>query len=222
MMKYKAILFDLDDTLYNRDKAFERFVERFLSRYASALKDEDPDSLRDALYQLDDHGYKSRREMFTEIIDRFSWRHLPSVEELVNYFILELPQCVERSPELLETLDWCFNKRIKMGIVTNGLAEMQKTKIDQLMIKKYMNTVIISEEVGLKKPDPQIFHLALNRMGIESQSTLFVGDNPLLDVKGANDSGLISVWLSNGRIWNIDSYQPVMTIEKLSELTRIE
>lgn len=75
----------MDDTLYNRDKAFERFVERFLSRYASALKDEDPDRLRDALYQLDDHGYKSRREMFKEIIDRFSWRCLPGLDELVNY-----------------------------------------------------------------------------------------------------------------------------------------
>jgi putative hydrolase of the HAD superfamily len=67
---------------------------------------------------------------------------------------MELPQCVERPLELLETLDWCFNNHIKMGIVTNGLTEMQKKKIDQLMISKYMNTVIVSEEVGLKKPDP--------------------------------------------------------------------
>jgi FMN phosphatase YigB (HAD superfamily) len=58
-------------------------------------------------------------------------------------------------------------------------------------------------------------------MGIENQSTLYVGDNPPIDAKGANDSGLISVWLSNGRIWNIDQYKPRITIEKLSELTRI-
>lgn len=78
--------------------------------------------------------------------------------------------------------------------------------------------IIISDEVGIKKPDPKIFHLALSKINSNSETTLFVGDNPLWDVKGAIDAGLVSVWLSNGQTWNIKHYRPRYIIKNISEL----
>lgn len=89
-----------------------------------------------------------------------------------------------------------------MGIVTNGNSDFQNSKIDKLDFRKYMKTVMISEEVGIRKPDPKIFHLALSKIDSNNENTLFVGDNPLVDIKGANDSGLIPVWLSHGQVLN--------------------
>ena len=67
---------------------------------------------------------------------------------------------------------------MKMGIVTNGSSYFQNTKIDLLDIRKYMDCIIISEEVNLRKPDPEIFRLALTEMHVDPGSTMFVGDNP--------------------------------------------
>jgi putative hydrolase of the HAD superfamily len=217
-MYQEAILFDLDDTLYDRSQAFEKFVELFVSNYSSALDQESPSILKDTLFKLDCKGYKPRREMFTEIMNNVSWRYLPSLEELINYYCIEFPNCVESTSELFKTLDWCFDNNIKMGIVTNGPVQMQNEKIDNLKIRKYMRTIIISDEVGFRKPDPEIFLLALNELNIENNSALYIGDNPSTDIKGANDAGITSVWLSLGQTWDIEDYYPVITISSLSEI----
>jgi putative hydrolase of the HAD superfamily len=59
-----------------------------------------------------------------------------------------------------------------------------------LNLRKYMKTIIISEEVNIRKPNPEIFQLALSRINSINETTLFVGDNPLWDIKGALDAGL--------------------------------
>lgn len=106
-------------------------------------------------------------------------------------------------------------------IVTNGNSDFQNTKIDKLDFKKYMKTIIISEEVNISKPDPKVFQLALSKIDSNKKSTLFVGDNPLIDIKGANDSGLVSVWLSHGQSWDTKQYIPRYIINNISELMNI-
>ena len=77
-----------------------------------------------------------------------------------------------------------------------------------------MKTIIISEEVNFRKPDPKIFNL-------NNKTTLFVGDNSLIDIKGVIDSDLISVWLNHGQIWNLKYYTPRYIINNISELMLI-
>ena len=81
-----------------------------------------------------------------------------------------------------------------MGIVTNGDSLLQQTKIDKLNLRKYMEAIIISEELKMRKPDSEIFLLALSKIQSRSETTLFVGDNPSIDIKGAINAGLVSVW----------------------------
>ena len=73
----------------------------------------------------------------------------------------------------------------------------------------------------MRKPDSKIFHLALSKINSNNETTLFVGDHPLIDIKGAINSGLIPVWLNGGRIWNIKHYKPKYIINNLNELTKI-
>ena len=91
-------------------------------------------------------------------------------------------------------------------------------KIDKLKIREYMKTIIISEDVNIRKPDPKIFQFTLAKIQSNCETTLFVGDNPMVDIKGAIDSGLISVWLSHDRAWNIKQFHPTYIIDKLSDL----
>lgn len=105
-----------------------------------------------------------------------------------------------------------------MGIVTNGASASQSGKLDTLGIRRYMGTIVMSEEVGLRKPDPRIFQLALDNLGIEPSAACYVGDHPANDVLGASDAGLTAVWLKGTHDWPEGCDEPRFQIDALSEL----
>ncbi len=220
-MIFDTILFDLDDTIHDRNSSLCKFVDFFILRYCDALDYDSKLIVKDVFFEIDNKGYKPREEVFKELQDRVSWKYKPDLKELIDFWNVEFPKCAEPMLNIYNVLDYFINKNIKMGIVTNGNSNFQNTKIDKLDFRKYMKTIIISEEVDIRKPDPKIFHLALSKIDSNNEKTLFVGDNPLIDIKGAIDSGLVSVWLSHGQVWNIKHYIPGYIINDISELMKI-
>lgn len=220
-MIFDTILFDLDDTIHDRNRSLCKFVDHFILRYFDAPDNDSKLIIKDVFFEIDNKGYKSREEMFKELQGRIPWKYKPDLEELIDFWNVEFPRCAEPMPNIYNVLDYFIDKNIKMGIVTNGNSDFQNTKIDKLNFRKYMKTIIISEEVGIRKPDTEIFHLALSKINSNKETTLFVGDNPLIDIKGAIDSGLVSVWLSHKQVWNIKNYIPQYTINNISELIKI-
>ncbi|MEO8101571.1 MAG: HAD-IA family hydrolase [Betaproteobacteria bacterium] len=93
--------------------------------------------------------------------------------------------------ELLEAL----HGRCRLGIVTNNSVAEQREKLRALNISGYFDTVVISEEVGVTKPDPEIFAIALERIGAQAQDAVFVGDNWTNDIEGALGAGMAAIWL---------------------------
>jgi putative hydrolase of the HAD superfamily len=220
-MIFDTILFDLDDTIHDRNRSLCKFVDLFILRYCDALDYDSKLIMKDVFFEIDNKGYKPREEVFKELQDRFPWKCKPDLKELIDFWNVEFPRCAEPMPNIYNVLDYFIDKNIKMGIVTNGNSNFQNTKIDKLDFRKYMKTIIISEEVDIRKPDPKIFHLALSKINSNNETTLFVGDNPLIDIKGAIDSGLVSVWLSHGQVWNIKHCAPRYIINNISELMKI-
>lgn len=220
-MIFDTILFDLDDTIHDRNRSLCKFVDLFILRYCDGLDYDSKLIVKDIFFEIDNKGYKPREEVFKELQDRVSWKYKPDLKELIDFWNVEFPKCAEPMLNIYNVLDYFLGKNIKMGIVTNGNSDFQNTKIDKLDFRKYMKTIIISEEVDIRKPDPKIFHLALSKIDSNNKNTLFVGDNPLIDIKGAIDSGLVSVWLSHGQVWNIKHYIPRYIINNISELMKI-
>ncbi len=95
-----------------------------------------------------------------------------------------------RAPGAVETVRALREAGVKTCILTNGNVRVQNAKIDALGIRGLLDTIVISEDVGLRKPDPAIFALTLTELGVDAPSTLFVGDNPEVDVVGAANAGL--------------------------------
>ena len=220
-MIFDTILFDLDDTIHDRHKSLCKFTDLFLLKYFPTLSYNSKLTMKDVFFDLDRQGYTPREEMFKELLNRFSCEYKPDLQELINFWNFEFPKCAQPMANLYNVLDFFVNKNIKMGIVTNGYSDFQNTKIDRLNLRKYMKTIIISEEVNIRKPNPEIFQIALSRINSNSETTLFVGDHPLWDIKGAMDAGLIPVWLSNGKVWNSKQYTPRYIINSISELLNI-
>ncbi|MGW7253670.1 HAD family hydrolase [Streptomyces sp. NPDC054834] len=93
-------------------------------------------------------------------------------------------------------------------IVTNGRTGQQEAKIRHTGLDRLVQGWVISEGVGHKKPEPEIFHAAAHAVGVPLTGAWVVGDSPHADVAGANALGLRSVWVSNGRPWPQVPYRP--------------
>ena len=158
---FDTILFDLDDTLHDRGKTLRAFIRLFLQKYADNLEPRSRRVFENAFLKMDEQGYRPREEVFTELNKTLLWKHAPELKEQLDFWYSEFPKCAEPVSDLNGVLDFFQARNIKMGIVTNGSSAFQNTKIDRLCIRKYMKTIIISEEVNYRKPDPKIFRLAL-------------------------------------------------------------
>ena len=108
----------------------------------------------------------------------------------------------------------------RIGMVTNGSAEVQRDKLRTLGILERFDPLVISSEAGVKKPDPAIFEVALAASGASAADTWFVGDNLWHDVPGALASGVRAIWLDRqGVPLQPDWPQPDAVIRSLDELT---
>jgi putative hydrolase of the HAD superfamily len=177
--------------------------------------------LKAAFIELDEHGYRPRGELFAELDAKYPGRLRLDAEAFLTYWYEEFPTCAIPMPGLYDVLDGFAKRNIRMGLVTNGVSVLQRAKIDKLGIRTYMSAIVISEEAGIRKPDPAIFRLALARMGADAGAALFVGDNPIADMPGARAAGLISVWLGRGQEWPVVSFQPDRIITELADLLNL-
>jgi putative hydrolase of the HAD superfamily len=99
---------------------------------------------------------------------------------------------------LFSDADWTLaslrGAGLKLGLITNGSVHMQSRKLKSLALAPMFDTILISDAEGVSKPDPQIFHRALERLGAKPGHSVFVGDNPDVDVAGARAAGMRAVW----------------------------
>ncbi len=122
--------------------------------------------------------------------------------------------------EILKSL----NEKYKLGLVTNGLSEHQRFKIEKFELEKYFECILISEEVGFQKPDIQIFNKAAEKLNLKVKEMLHIGDNPSHDVIGANKAGMFSCWLKRPGHWykEIKDVEPNYIISNLLELENLK
>ena len=109
--------------------------------------------------------------------------------------------------------------RIPLALITNGASDTQRDKLAALGIGHWFDTVVISGEVGLAKPDPRIFEVAVEALAVERDAVWHVGDSLSSDVAGARATGLTAVWLNrSGLARAADDPEPDIEIRSLSEL----
>lgn len=105
------------------------------------------------------------------------------------------PESVTPMPGARETLRALADLRMPTGILSNGWTELQHRKADLI---GFEGPTIASEEIGAWKPDPAAFLTAARRMGLSHQATLYVGDDPAIDIAGAKSAGMLAAWVDSG------------------------
>ncbi len=107
---------------------------------------------------------------------------------------------------------------LSLAAVTNAASCHQRAKLRALGLDAVFDTVVISAEVGVAKPDPGIFHTACAALGVGPEGTVHVGDRLDLDAKGALAAGLHPVWLDRSQRAGVTGEGGITVISRLSEL----
>ncbi len=105
-------------------------------------------------------------------------------------------------PNMQDTLQSLTECNFRLGLITNGYTEMQRASIEALDIERFFDLIFISEQIGLRKPDPQIFWRALQKIEAEPGESIYVGDHPINDIVAARSAGMLGVWKSSGHWTN--------------------
>lgn len=195
----RAVLFDLDGTLVDRDSGVRALIGAQHEVFAAALTQVPRATYVREFLALDQHGHGDKSEAYERLADAFALR-IGMASALTGHFWTNYASHVHAFPEVLQTLRTLRARNVKLGIVTNGSVAVQEAVIAAQGLGDLVDVVAISEREGTRKPQPEIFTRALAVIGVPAAEAWFVGDHPTLDVEGAAAAGIAAVWRRN-EIW---------------------
>jgi putative hydrolase of the HAD superfamily len=204
MENISAVLFDLDDTLIDRRRTFSLYCEHITDNFLkNKISFTERKNVLLLLKEMDKNGYENRDIFYKKIIDTWNLKH--TAEELKQDWIEHFDKYSVSAYKLMDILEYLV-KKYKLAIITNGSSYIQNKKIDTLGIRKYFNEIIISGDIGIRKPEKEIFLLCCNRLNVKPSEAVYIGDNYEIDIIGANNAGLNALWINKDKIDNNYEY----------------
>lgn len=219
------MLFDLDDTLCDYASARDLRLRR---AFHPALDAEHADHGIDMDQLVADsvarhpHG----ADHFGELLQTHGIRDAAVAHAAASWYRTNRFHGLELFPDAVPVLDRLRaalpHPRGRIGVITNGPAEVQRSKVELLNVARHVDFIIISGEFGVWKPDPGIFTEALRLGGATAGEAVFVGDSVEHDMAGARAAGIRSIWVNRaGRPWTAATPPPDHQIRVLSDLPRL-
>lgn len=227
-MKYEWILFDLDNTILDFDVSEHYALEQTLLQVGISFQ---PihlsiyEKINRKCWDAFEAGTLPQRDINESRFSQFLValdRPQTDAIELGNYYLEQLSEkavFMEGADELLDA----HYQKYKLGIVTNGLKEVQRPKLEKNNLMHYFEIIVVSDEIGVSKPHVQFFDNAFTEMKFPSkEKVLIIGDSLNSDVKGGNNYGIETCWYNPNKKKNRTNIQPTYEINNLKELNLFE
>lgn len=223
MRHYDWALLDIDGTLldFRRAEALALDVtpvELGLSVPTSYVPEYH--AINDELWQQFEAGVLGARDVrrlrFTRLFEKLALAGDPDIfSETYLKNLSTHSTFIDGAERLLREL----KGRISVAAITNGFADVQHARIAHLGLEDAFEHVIISEEVGVAKPDPGVFDIAFDRMGHPAKgNVLMVGDSLSSDIQGGANYGIDTCWYNPSRASNNTAIKPTVEIAHLDDL----
>lgn len=194
------LLLSLDDTLLDRARAFRDWGREFLYEVGAPSYD------LDWLLSVDADGMVSHWDIAEALRDRYRIR--ASAIDLVESIRFGILDRLRLDPLLACALRIARDAGWVPVVVTNGEISQQEAKLRRTGLDRCLAGWVISEEVGVRKPNPRIFAIAADRARMRLSNAWMIGDSPEADIRGAAAVGIRSVWLHRGRTWQESRFKP--------------
>ncbi|WP_226526872.1 HAD family hydrolase [Metabacillus niabensis] len=213
----KAVLFDLDGTLLNRDESLKWFIDNQYQRLVKWLGHIPKETYISRFIELDNGGYIWKDKVYQQLTKEFQLFGI-TWEGLLQDYINEFKDNCVPFKNLFQMLEELKSSNLHLGIITNGYGQFQQDNIKALGIENYFDVILISEWEGIRKPNPKIFLRALEQLKVSPNQSIFLGDHPKNDVNAAQNVGMKGIWKKNDR-W--ECVKADFTVNDLAELVLI-
>ena len=216
----RGLIFDLDNTLIDREAAFIRLARKFYEEHLNGKANLTRDDAVELMVQWDDDGHSDRHAMLARWLSQWPKAGL-EMDSLRPWYRSEMDRQVGPDAQVNTFLAQLNYRQVPWGVVTNGPAS-QRNKCRGAGLDELAPFIIVSEEAGYEKPDPRIFRDALEATGLsEPAQIMFVGDNPVADIDGAKRFGMQAAWIRRGRPYPADLQLPDHVIEHVTHVRNI-
>lgn len=201
--RYRAILFDLDGTLIDNQASYRIAYKKLCQLYPHVLS-ADCEQQRNALVSL--FHKKARESFFQSFCQTYGWDPAPTFQEYWDIWISLYTDSIVPFAYTVDTLIFLKEQGYRIGLITNGDTDFQKAKLVSGKLLPFFDHVIVSEEVGIEKPTPQIFQMCALALGVKLSECLFVGDTIATDIIGAQNAGMDSLLIGGEEHENKATY----------------
>lgn len=205
-MRVPLVAFDLDGTLVDQGAAARLWAEEFLATWD--LPSEELDSIAGALA-----ARRPKGQVFAELTAR--WSLAATSEEVWDSYRARIPELVTCSDSDLLSLRRLRAAGWQLGLITHGMVDNQEGKIRRTGLADLVDGWVISDEIGLRKPDPAIFEALAARLGCPLKGWM-VGDSLEMDVAGGLGAGLRTAWVTSTPSTVPQAIRPTVTVASVA------
>ena len=207
LKKYKHLFFDLDRTLWDFDATAEVAFERIYDKYnLKSLGIPSAHEFHEVYHPLNEQLWvlyradqitkdELNRTRFLKPLEHYGIHDVELADHLSEDYVYWSPRIVRLVPGTMELLDY-LKPKYHLHLITNGFQEVQHTKLSGSGLEPYFETLTVSEEVGVKKPNPEIFHYALRKANATAEGSLVIGDEMAVDIDGARAAGIDQIFFN--------------------------
>ena len=219
-MKYRYLLVDNDNTLMDFNLSERKALTETLEACGLPADEETCAAyhhINDALWKALERGETTQKQLkverFARLLERLGRTDLDAAAVAARYSD-QLATHADLLPGAMELLE-AVHGRMKIALVSNGVSAIQRGRLSRSPILPLMDAVIISEEIGVSKPDPRMVEAALAALGCDDKAeAVMLGDSLTADIPAAANAGVDSIYLDHhGRGSDLATY----TVPSLGE-----
>lgn len=206
------LFIDLDNTVSDRAASFHRWAERYLTdRFGQATAEQ-----IEAMVLADGDGLTNKVHAAAEFAKVLGLD--PGEQaEIIKVMRAGTLENLEPTPGNIEALDKASAAGFTPFIITNGNPQQQDAKLARLGLADHVAGMVVSEAVGIAKPDPEIFRIAAREVGKSLAGAWMVGDSAEADIVGGAAAGLETCWIHRGRDYPVDLPRPTLIASNFIE-----
>lgn len=226
MKKYEILLFDVDGTLLDFDKAEEEGIEGLLNHFHVPVTEENKHKYHvtnKRYWEMLERGEITRDRLlgqrFEEFFGDFGIQvDGMEVDGLYRNYLNASAVLIDGAIELLEYL----KGKYPLYIVTNGVAATQYNRLAKSGLDKYFDGIFISEEANAQKPQMEFFEYCFEKMGRRDvENMLIIGDSLTSDMRGGNNAGIDTMWYNPHKAENHSDVRLNYIVTDLREIKKM-
>lgn len=214
----KAVIFDLDHTLFDRHGTLKSLVPKLREEFSVNGEKTDGEIGELWCYADDNFVYSGWEYILAYLSEKGVFNITPPFSDYSAFIYRHFAVTAVPFPETIPMLVKLRQMGLKTGLITNGNHNLQYAKLDMLGLHPCFDEIIATGDYGVHKPDKGIFDIMRKKFLFSPEEMVYVGDNPINDIKGARDAGWKTIWMKSTGYWDANIAPADREVSKVSEV----